>query len=308
MKTWIILAAMLVILPIAQTVSAETVPSWIKNNADWWAQGQIGDDVFVQGIQYLVAEDIISVPPTQVTQQASENIPDWVKNTAGWWAEGSTEDTDFLNGVQHLVKTGVITIGNEISQENTVETSSVQDIDSEANPNDSELTKLQSELDACQEITKAAKRSDCEKAAKHAINVHQYKQNTKPIQVGSVNFYWQGLGSEGNGFEISPTGQAILTVRMLAENTSSENISLQCTSPQICNYDVWNGDTAFKYSGMDFTNGQIVIKPGMFREFNMLFGPNIGYGGTQFVYDSAKDYSFRISEDWGSVQIPLDLG
>ena len=306
MKTWITLAAMLVLLPIAQTVSAETVPSWIKNNADWWAQGQIGDDVFIQGIQYLVSEDIISVPVTQVTQQSSENIPEWVKNTAGWWAEGSIEDTDFLNGVQHLVKTGIITVGNEISKENMA-SHAVEKVTTEQIPTDSESIKLQSELDACQEITKASKRSDCEKAAKHAINVHQYKTNVEPIQVGQVNFYWQGIGSEGNEFEISPTGQAILTVRMLAENTSSDNISLQCTSPQICSYDVWNGETAFKYSGMDFTNGQIVIKPGMAREFNMLFGPNIGYGGTQFVYDSAKDYSFRISEDWGSIEIPLDL-
>ena len=37
------------------------VPAWIKNNADWWAQGQITDDDFVKGIQYLVEQGIISV-------------------------------------------------------------------------------------------------------------------------------------------------------------------------------------------------------------------------------------------------------
>jgi hypothetical protein len=30
------------------------IPSWIKNNAGWWADEQIDDVVFVQGIQYLV--------------------------------------------------------------------------------------------------------------------------------------------------------------------------------------------------------------------------------------------------------------
>ena len=94
---------------------------------------------------------------------------------------------------------------------------------------------------------------------------------------------------------------------MLAENTSSEIAALNCTSPQICAYDVWDGSKAFKYSGMDFTSGQIVLNPGDAREFNILFGPNIGYGGTEFEFDSSKDYVFRISEDFGSASIPLNL-
>jgi len=39
----------------------EEIPSWIKNNADWWAQGLISDDDFVKGIQYLVEQGIIKV-------------------------------------------------------------------------------------------------------------------------------------------------------------------------------------------------------------------------------------------------------
>ncbi|WP_268541839.1 peptidase, partial [Candidatus Nitrosotenuis cloacae] len=31
-----------------------TIPSWIKNNAKWWAEGTIGDKDFVNGIQYLI--------------------------------------------------------------------------------------------------------------------------------------------------------------------------------------------------------------------------------------------------------------
>jgi hypothetical protein len=37
----------------------EPIPSWIKNNAEWWAAGQIDDDSFVQGIQYLIKEDVL---------------------------------------------------------------------------------------------------------------------------------------------------------------------------------------------------------------------------------------------------------
>jgi hypothetical protein len=80
-----------------------------------------------------------------------------------------------------------------------------------------------------------------------------------------------------------------------------------CTSPSICAYDVWDGSKAFKYSGMDFTSGEIVLNPGDTREFNILFGPNIGYGGTEFEYDSSKSYTFRINESFGSTNIPLEL-
>lgn len=41
--------------------TVEEIPSWVKNNADWWAQGLISDDDFVKGIQHLVEQGIIIV-------------------------------------------------------------------------------------------------------------------------------------------------------------------------------------------------------------------------------------------------------
>ena len=35
------------------------IPQWIKNNAKWWSEGQISDDEFVKGIQYLITNGII---------------------------------------------------------------------------------------------------------------------------------------------------------------------------------------------------------------------------------------------------------
>jgi hypothetical protein len=35
--------------------------SWIKNNAGWWASGQVSDDEFIKGIQYLSSQGIIKV-------------------------------------------------------------------------------------------------------------------------------------------------------------------------------------------------------------------------------------------------------
>ena len=37
------------------------VPDWVKNNADWWAQGLLSDSDFIKGIQYLVEQGIILV-------------------------------------------------------------------------------------------------------------------------------------------------------------------------------------------------------------------------------------------------------
>jgi hypothetical protein len=55
MKTTITaIAAILLIGSITSFASAEEVPSWVKNNAGWWADGTISDAEFVQGIQILI--------------------------------------------------------------------------------------------------------------------------------------------------------------------------------------------------------------------------------------------------------------
>ncbi|MDX1596272.1 MAG: peptidase, partial [Nitrosopumilaceae archaeon] len=53
------------IIVIPQTESEENstqqIPSWIKNNAGWWADDQIDDNTFVQGLQFLIEKGIIQV-------------------------------------------------------------------------------------------------------------------------------------------------------------------------------------------------------------------------------------------------------
>ncbi len=41
-------------------VSTE-IPQWVKNNAKWWSEGQIGNSDFIKGIQYLIQQGIIKV-------------------------------------------------------------------------------------------------------------------------------------------------------------------------------------------------------------------------------------------------------
>jgi hypothetical protein len=86
------------------------IPSWIRNNAKWWADGIIGDSDFVSGIQYLIKQEILKIPPTSSGISSTNQIPSWIKNNAKWWSEGTISDDDFIKGIQFLVSKGIIRI------------------------------------------------------------------------------------------------------------------------------------------------------------------------------------------------------
>jgi tetratricopeptide (TPR) repeat protein len=90
----------------------QPIPDWIKNNAQWWAEGGIGDKDFVTGIQFLIKEGIMQIPETaqSSTKNDSQEIPVWIKNNADWWAQGLISDDDFVKGIQFLVKEGIIKV------------------------------------------------------------------------------------------------------------------------------------------------------------------------------------------------------
>ena len=75
--------------------SAEKVPSWIKNNAGWWANDDIDDDSFIQGIQFLIKEKILEINETTIADK-SDKIPAWVKNDVGWWLRAKLLSLIFL--------------------------------------------------------------------------------------------------------------------------------------------------------------------------------------------------------------------
>ena len=89
----------------------KSIPEWIKNNAEWWAAGQIDDNSFIQGIQFLIKEDVLKIPPTtQGSDSGSNDIPEWIKNNAEWWAAGQIDDNSFIQGIQFLIKEGIMRI------------------------------------------------------------------------------------------------------------------------------------------------------------------------------------------------------
>ena len=90
---------------------SDAIPEWIKNNAGWWAEGAIDDDSFIQGIQFLIKENVLRIPATSSGEGTGSNeIPEWIKNNAGWWAEGAIDDDAFVQGIQFLIKEGIMQI------------------------------------------------------------------------------------------------------------------------------------------------------------------------------------------------------
>jgi hypothetical protein len=99
--------------PAENIAPTSKIPDWIKSNAGWWADGSIDDNSFVQGIQYLIKEKIMSIPPTeQGSTSGSNEIPSWIKQNAKWWADGSIDDNSFVQGIQFLIKTGIMKISS----------------------------------------------------------------------------------------------------------------------------------------------------------------------------------------------------
>ena len=91
-----ILASVILITSFVGLADAANVPDWVKNNAGWWADGQIDDQAFVSGMQFLIEEGIITVPSTTRSASTSDSIPDWVKNNAGWWQTMQFQKKIFL--------------------------------------------------------------------------------------------------------------------------------------------------------------------------------------------------------------------
>lgn len=66
-KTATLSAVIVAIIVTSLTVSLQasgqnySIPNWIKNNARWWADGQISDGDFISGIQYLISNGIMKV-------------------------------------------------------------------------------------------------------------------------------------------------------------------------------------------------------------------------------------------------------
>jgi len=94
-----------------------TIPSWIKNNARWWADNKINDKDFISGIEHLIENKIIKVSTYVNKENSTDAIPSWIKNNAGWWSSGKISDNDFLTGIEYLIENGIINVNAKTNSE-----------------------------------------------------------------------------------------------------------------------------------------------------------------------------------------------
>ena len=99
-------------LNIPETLSAfDNIPSWIRTNAGWWADGQIDNESFIDAIQFLVKKNILHVPLSIDSDDFDyDNIPSWIKNSAGWWADGQIDNESFIDAIQFLINKEILKI------------------------------------------------------------------------------------------------------------------------------------------------------------------------------------------------------
>jgi len=110
-----------ILIPNSLAQEDTQIPDWIKNVAGWWANGEISENEFLAGIEYLINNNIILLDFIPCSTQYYESqtissaklVPDWVKNNAKWWSEDLIEDTDFVNGIKYLIKKQIISIDNK---------------------------------------------------------------------------------------------------------------------------------------------------------------------------------------------------
>ena len=311
------IASVLLLATMVTSVEAANVPDWVKNNAEWWAAGQIDDTAFVSGVQYMIENGIINVPSTTRSSGASDDIPSWVKNNAGWWADGTLTENEFVNALQYLIKMGIMQVSASAVSDDGASKSQYQSIPKETTKSQSSgNADLDEMLEKCQGGENKREIRECEKVIKDEYKLNTYMNQGENYKVGNVAYYyvadWQEETRKGvkqyNNIAYTATGQPLLNLQILVKNTGGSNETLMCTSPSICNYSVWDGGHKWVNSGSDFTSGNVVLKPGQAKFVNILWGPAIGYGSYEnFEYDLNKDYYLRIAEPFGKFDLPLNL-
>ena len=103
--------------PTEETLDTSTekktleIPPWVRDTAEWWADGFINDEDFVSGVEFMIEQEIIFIPNLEKSEETTEQeIPTWVRSNAEWWASGQITDEDFATGLEYLVKKGIIVV------------------------------------------------------------------------------------------------------------------------------------------------------------------------------------------------------
>jgi plastocyanin len=86
------------------------IPQYIKNNAKWWASGEITDNEFINAIQFLIKNGYMLIHTSNISKISSQIIPVWIKNNAGNWTAGKISDDEFASSISYLINHSIIQV------------------------------------------------------------------------------------------------------------------------------------------------------------------------------------------------------
>lgn len=84
------------------------IPSWMKDDARNWHNGNMDNIGFSKGIQYMISNGLVQIDWTVKPTDSFEHIPSWVKHVAGWWSQDMLSDSEYVNSIQYLLQHKII--------------------------------------------------------------------------------------------------------------------------------------------------------------------------------------------------------
>jgi hypothetical protein len=90
--------------------SSILIPDWIRDDALLWSEEKIIDNKFTDIINYLIKNEIITIPENQSNIIEVKKIPSWIRTTTGWWVDNQIDDKTFVQSLEFLVKQNIILI------------------------------------------------------------------------------------------------------------------------------------------------------------------------------------------------------
>ena len=105
-----ILVCIVSITYIPHVDAIETIPLhyWFKNDAKWWSEAKISDQMFQISL-YLLVEDKDLHPLVE-----KGKIPVWFANVAKWFSENRISDFEYINSIKFLYDRNIIQISNNV--------------------------------------------------------------------------------------------------------------------------------------------------------------------------------------------------
>ena len=103
--------------PLNQPLGDFDIPNWVKNTASWWSDDKIPDSSFIEMIEFLIKDEMITVEIPDLDSEVSNEIPAWVKNTASWWSDDKIPDVTFVGAIKYLISQGIIHVEREQVEE-----------------------------------------------------------------------------------------------------------------------------------------------------------------------------------------------